>query len=499
MAVTILGLLPRSWRFCAWFLCLAALGDQANAQPERLELGKRLQRFEKAWELAPLENRLASTPPMQEAVQSFFGLQLQQALRKLDDAWSATTEKPLLPWQEAALGYRLQTSKVISSRVPSQPASEETLRVQLTQAYEREASMLGDPMVHWELLSETGVKVSLRDASWKESLEGLDISLGENAVGDYWLQAILERENHRFPLLPVRLSIIENFPSRLAALEAFYDSLKEAKEPNSAGNATLRSTVGEHLIWLRSLNKGNRLEIEHAASKLLDFCEAIAKNPENFGAIVVEMGSKQDVWLNLSRQRRSVCVRLRVPPNHDQPLPVLFLFHGAGGSENMFFETYGAGRAVEEGLKRNWLVIAPRQGFTGPALDCTGMLDLLSEIFPIDRSRVSLVGHSMGAGQVLRQTALQPNAFCAIAAIGGGARVAQPASLAPLPCFIAAGELDFGKRGAMALKEQLQSADAKKMEYREYKGIEHMVIVQAAMHDLFAFLDQHVPSTASGR
>ncbi len=61
---------------------------------------------------------------------------------------------------------------------------------------------------------------------------------------------------------------------------------------------------------------------------------------------------------------------------------VLFAFHGAGGSENMFFETYGAGRLVELAAARGWIVVAPRQSLMGGiGLTAEQQLEVLSAHF----------------------------------------------------------------------------------------------------------------------
>jgi hypothetical protein len=49
-------------------------------------------------------------------------------------------------------------------------------------------------------------------------------------------------------------------------------------------------------------------------------------------------------------------------------------------------------------------------------------------------------------------------------------------------------ELDIGKNGAAALLRSLKTADIPAV-YKEYADIEHMTIVQAALDDVFAFLD----------
>lgn len=59
----------------------------ALGQTERLELGRRLQRFERAWETADPAARAAVVAPMTAAVRNFFALSLSAAGKQLDEAW----------------------------------------------------------------------------------------------------------------------------------------------------------------------------------------------------------------------------------------------------------------------------------------------------------------------------------------------------------------------------------------------------------------------------
>ena len=124
-------------------------------------------------------------------------------------------------------------------------------------------------------------------------------------------------------------------------------------------------------------------------------------------------------------------------------------------------------------------------------LNTERILDGLEDFFEIDRSRVLLLGHSMGAAQVIQQVAAFPNLPAAAVAIGGGRRIASPDSAGNFPWFVAAGQYDFGRPGAKALADSLEKA-GKNVVYRDYPDIEHLVIVQAALDDVFSFFDSIV-------
>ncbi len=59
-------------------------------------------------------------------------------------------------------------------------------------------------------------------------------------------------------------------------------------------------------------------------------------------------------------------------------------------------------------------------------------------IFPIDRSQVYFVGHSMGAGQLIQQVQFSPKLPIAVAAMGGGQRVGSWAKESTPAWFVAA-------------------------------------------------------------
>jgi predicted esterase len=252
---------------------------------------------------------------------------------------------------------------------------------------------------------------------------------------------------------------------------------------------TVRATVRDSLSLFRSMQAGDIQETNYPVAARLKLCEAILASNDINQEILSSTATLNDSWLSLAVGRKSVPVRMALPKQQDSPRPVLFLFHGAGGSENMFFETYGAGRMVSEGIRRDWIVIAPRQGLLGLSLDISDMLDVVAEFYPVDRTRVFLVGHSMGAAQVVRQCGLKPDLPRAAVALGGGGRTKDPTKVAAIRFLVGTGDQDFGRNGAIQLHRGLVSAGVDSR-YIEYPDVEHMVIVQAAIDDVFSFLDE---------
>jgi len=221
-------------------------------------------------------------------------------------------------------------------------------------------------------------------------------------------------------------------------------------------------------------------------------------NPDVSLSSLIDNSTSRQFWFHLANDEGNQVVRMFVPTRTDgdsgngtKTYPVVFALHGAGGSENMFFETYGAGRLIELANEKQWIVVAPRQNILAGklGLNVAQILDELSSFVPVDRNRVAIVGHSMGAAQTIAQACSHPDAIQAVVAMGGGGRVVRSEALTKVPFFVAAGSRDFGRPGATALAEQLRQAECEVV-YRDYDNVEHMVIVQAALDDATNFIEK---------
>jgi poly(3-hydroxybutyrate) depolymerase len=234
------------------------------------------------------------------------------------------------------------------------------------------------------------------------------------------------------------------------------------------------------------------LETDIPAARRLQALEDVIETLKNKSGGWLR-GQRGDLWASvaLAGTTRTVPVRLYIPPIQDEtkPLPLVVALHGAGGSENMFFDGYGDGAIVRLCRRRGWLLVAPRSGMLGAA-PVDELLDALVAELPVDRTRVFLVGHSMGAAQAVSIAAHRPERYAAVAALGGGGRFGKTSdAFRALPFFIGVGTDDFLLRGAQELKQALERAGTARVEVREYDKIEHLAIVQVALGDVFAFFD----------
>ena len=460
------------------------LSAPARAETPRAELGKRLRRFEIAWQKADGERRAAAVAPMTAAVRSFFTLQLQAAARHLDGAWYAVRPGDAPdPAERAAIATAVTATPLLAD------TTAETLSLAFEPLYEVERDVAAAPSrLRLSIVDGAGETRAQRQGDWAETGGMIQWQTGPLPAGDLTLVVEWLDEQESIEITRIGLSRVERLRERLDALATAANTWPEATPP------TVRATVAALLPLFKALADGRGQETDFPAARLLRFAEGLRAGAGLPADTIREAARSGDLWLTLSTGRGEVPVRLRAPADAAGPLPVLFLHHGAGGSENMFFDTCGAGRAATLGIERGWLVVAPRQGLFGLALDVEEMLELLGDSFEIDTSRVFLVGHSMGAGQVAKQVGLHPETVAAAVALGGGAAAPGGEKAQRVPWLVAAGTADFGRPGAAALAKRLEAAGAT-VDFREYPDVEHMVIVQAALDDVFRFLD----TVAAGR
>ncbi len=457
--------------------CVLLAAAPLSAESPRAELGKRLRRFETAWQDADAQRRAAAVAPMSAAVRDFFSLRLASAAARLDDAWIGL--RPVAPPEPAE-------RRAIATAVAAAPLLADTaaggLSITFDPLYDAPGGDDATARLRLAIEDASGRTIVEREGPWAEASGTLSWTAGALPEGDHRLVVEWRREGTSVEVARLGLSRVAGIDGRLAALR------RRLEAPEGIADPTARATAAAIARLLDDLALSRGQETDHPAARLLAFAEALLAEGAAAGPTIAAEAREADCWLTLSDGRAEVPVRVRAPADREGALPVLFLLHGAGGSENMFFETCGAGRAVTLGLERGWLVVAPRQGLFGLPLDLEAMLGILGKSFAIDRARVFVAGHSMGAAQTARQTSLHPELVAAAAAIGGGGSAPTGEAARRVPWFVAAGAADFGRAGAEALARNLRAA-GNRVEERSIPDVEHMVVVQAALDDLFAFLD----------
>ncbi|WP_395141460.1 alpha/beta fold hydrolase, partial [Armatimonas sp.] len=415
----------------------------------RYETGQRLRQFEILWETASAEKKRQVLPLINQAVMGFFAGGPSASAKPLDQAILLLgEEKDRTPERRWAMPLIFTTSVRLAdtdvgvefrvSRLYETPEkAPESLLVGVggegppLNGDLGEVPVTGFPMTAFTYFAAAPREV---DGSVRMSVKGQSL--------------VTERL--------ISLSYATNLKARLTALEG-------VREPSVV-----------HLLGiLKKLAGGEALETDFPGLKLLREAEAAAKNAALWG-------KKQagQFWLTLNKAP----VRLLAPDavKSGKPLPLVIALHGAGGSENMFFDTYGAGKLVRLCEKRGWLLLTLRNG--AGLGELPALLAELGKLYSYDPKRVFLTGHSMGAAMAVQAAQANPKTFAAVAVLGGGGVVRSAEGLPPF--LVGAGASDFGKSGAQGL------AKALKTECKIYPDCEHLTVVQDALADVMRFFEK---------
>lgn len=453
--------------------CVLLLAAPARAQPERYELGRRLKAFEAAWERfegpQARDRALALLP---KATSQFFSLQLGEAGRTLDlAAFALGTDVPPSAGRQAVWSlYAVPETRILDGN-----AKEVAVTVQPFYAVKGEFPK----SLELQLWFTNRDVVTVRPGKFPLTVKVPVPPLGESRGLDRRLYFLADGAKELRPTA-VGVSQVADPVPRLAALKKAADGWERLETIEQA-------TVRDRARLLASLAAGDTADTDIPAAGLLENAEAMLDGKPFFTPAM-----HGQFWLSVPLGgRKSAACRVLIPRGLDRakPVPVVVALHGAGVGANTYFEAYGAGRVVRECEERGWVLVAPEGGLGLTEPPVPQILERLGERYPLDAKRVFLVGHSMGAAQALSLAAT--GRYAGVAALGGGGRVARPAALAGLPVFVGVGDKDsLALGGARALNKALTAAGAKALTYKEYPGVEHLVIVREALPDAFEMFDR---------
>jgi predicted esterase len=467
-------------RICRLFCLLCLVQLPALAQADRFELGQRLRACEAAWETQYNgESRRTAVTHLKQAAQLFFDFKLSEASRELDAArmelrWP-NEPTPFARWAES-LFVKLD-SRLID-------ASESTLPFIVGQAYQApsgiqpQAAKLRLTLLRGKQVVGTSYEVKLGSLPLNDKLifKGL-------AEADYTLRHEILLNNKPLASSDQTLSVVSKLKERLEQLQKSAGALPQITTDGESARALIKQ--------LEQLAQKAMPETNLPAARLLAESETALRETA-VGRGYYGQGKPGQFWLTLVLPGSSVPVRLLAPAaaKSGARLPLVIAMHGAGGSENMFFDGYGQGKIAALSESRGWLLVSPRgtPGFTPNR--ASQIIDAIDKLYPVDRQRVFVIGHSMGASQAIASAAATPTRFAAIAALGGGGIVKESDELIVVPFFVCVGVQDFSYTNARKLAFELKKANVKSVRFREYPDVEHLVIVQEALPDVFGFFDE---------
>lgn len=392
----------------------------------RYEMGERLKWLESQW-LATKDTvkRSEAVKHVSSAVAAFFSMRTSDACRALDNARAVLEGRG--PGAADAIALRP------SERVF---APGETAAILQFWAYEPPVSSLTIRIKNQTLSARRGETMTISISP--DELPRVD--------GDVAIEAEVGGRRQF-----VRFSIVRDFEDRLGKLK------------NSASRMA------------RELAEG----IEAASNDQAETFLPIARMLQDAEALDAGRLTPGDVEEVLYAKQANTVLRAWVPKSAPKEATVVIALHGAGGSENLFFEGYGAGLAVQEAKKRGWVFLSPR-ATPSAARDA---LKWLEEVRGIQPKRLFVMGHSMGGGLALGTGELKPTA---IALFAPAAR-SIPENLSRTPIFLAVGkqEMMMLRTGALGLAETVK----KQGEFKEYDPCEHLMIVAEALPDAYRFFD----------
>lgn len=474
---------------------------QGVDEPTRLELGRRMQDLERTWLATPdQEARARAVPTITQALRhwfaaDFFGVNRELVkgealLRKAEgasaiDLWAGAititpTERIFAPPEEgASLHFPFRVGTAYADTSPPEGA-----------------------LIEIEGLGRARLSLAI-DSEMRE----FSVTPGSDEPGDYEITIRVLHNGKVLRTFRDRLSIIERLDARLAVLRGTLRAVKPGKD----GVASAETTTALGIVQkLRATKYGLDVENPIRAAEELARAERLAIHAEA-GTRSPERAAPGDRWLRLQTGDITTPCRIRVPnlvkkTKGDAPkLPLVVAVHGMGGSENLFFEAHGLGLGPDLAEARGWLFAAPGGLDTpGRGAQIGEIVTALERFLPIDRDRIYLIGHSLGAARIVAATSDEPARYRAIAPLSGGGAIAPGVDLKGLPSFVAAGKEDFGLGMSLSVKSVLERANAA-VTYREYSPSEHMMMVPDSLPEVFAFFDQHSekrnhsPTPATGK
>lgn len=461
-------------------LALLLVAVPATAQPDRYEIGRRLHDFEVAWDEHddPAARKRAAVR-VNEAVKHFFSLKLNEAGRSLDQARHALTSADPAP---AAVRWADSLQIVPESRVVDSAA--DPLAVTVKPFYTVDGEAPKGALIRVRLGTGKPVEAALDKLPITVRVPVKDVP--GSASADFKLTAEVVVDGKALSKKVVGVARVEKFADRLAAVK------RAAAELPNPPTTVEQATFGLLIKMLDPLANKAVPETDYPASRLVFGAERMAKVKPNETYYLP--GRPGEFWLSMPTGKKATTVRVRIPPKLEEkkgPVPVVVALHGMGGSENLYFDGYGNGIVPRLATERGWMVVAPRvEGLlgAGPAPPVPAILDALAKRYPIDPKRVYLVGHSMGAGHAVQLARQEPKRYAAVAALGGGGRVAKGDAIEDVRFFVGVGKLDFALERSRALYRALADANAPAV-LQEYDDIEHLLIVRAAADDVFKLFD----------
>lgn len=157
-----------------------------------------------------------------------------------------------------------------------------------------------------------------------------------------------------------------------------------------------------------------------------------------WGVLPPAEGEREGWPLRIVAPGRTDGERLRTS---EGPFPLVIALHGAGGDESMFPEAYGGGVIARLARLHGFILASPAATGLSPAR-FDRLLAHLKSLYPIDETRIYVVGHSMGAGLASGLARSHADKLAAVACLAGGRFGAVRAGATYAPVLMLGAKLD---------------------------------------------------------
>ncbi|MBK9385740.1 MAG: hypothetical protein IPN34_13100 [Planctomycetes bacterium] len=445
------------------------LTAESAAQLPRLHLGRRLQLTERAWDEKGHEaGKAILMPAFQAAVTSFFTGRFADGAKALDRARFRLLEgREPSDLELARLGLEILTL------VRFFASYEKGLVAVIDPFYEVEGTRADLDALELVFVSAKGDLVLPKRAA--ETVRW-DAPEGGWPEGDH---ALVLRDERGREISRITISMASELPRR-------FERLLRVIEGKS-GVAARSLALGTNN--LQRLNGAQVFERHVPALAELEALERLAAELE---AGTPPCAGEGDWLLDLSAEpEKELPARFYAPARAKEGAeparPLVIALHGMGGSEHIFFDASGAGRIVRLARERGWLLVAPK--VVGDSGFVERVIEAVEELRAVDRSRVFLVGHSMGASRACGAVQRSPRLYRAVALFGGAGRLKDPLAAKSVAFWVGIGTQDFAYRGAVSFARTLQKAEHPRVVLQELPGVEHYTVMQLGLDAAFAFFD----------
>jgi len=413
-----------AWILAASWLPIQAPAPKTSFSPTRYAIGQRMIRMETAWIRASDSRKDLAVPAVNSAVAQFFMGQLTKAALGLDSATAVLSDHPVTP--QSALDFRI---------VPPLVAPGAPIVVRATWAYLPDQAAPFQVKVNGETVTATPgtpFEVRLNDAT--------------GTVGDRQIEVKAEGFAR-----PVAYSVVRDWTTRRDRI------------------AKSNSTEANDLVRLIERSESSLVENDVLANRILGLAESLAQGQSLRSLGELPWGSYEGALFRAEW------------PTPLPPTPVVVIaLHGAGGSENLFFDGYGQGLAPRLAKERGWIFIAPRSAPSSVDL----MTKWVTSRLGVTPRAIFTLGHSMGGAMALR-TSTPPLGSVLFAPAASS--IPEPLRGVPTLLSVGTSEVPFLVKSANQCREQLTSP-LSRLVIKPH--CDHLMVVAEVLPEAFAFLDQ---------